>query len=302
MSSPEFQKLIGLLRDAAEPGAPLDIDVMRRRLDRVGGRLPDGVTAEPATVGGVAGEWVVPADAPAEPAVLYLHGGGYVAGSVDSHRGLVGHLARVMGCRVLVPEYRLAPEHRHPAALDDALAVYLALVADRDAGRVAVMGDSAGGGLTAALLVALRDGGHPLPAAAALISPWLDLTASGETMRTRAAVDPSVRPADVHEMASHYLGGLDPATPSASPLFAELAGLPPLLVQVGDAEVLLDDAVRFGERVEEAGGDVTVEVWPEMVHVWHASAGFVPESDAAIARIAEVVRPHLGLGLVRGRP
>ena len=297
MSSPQFQKLLGLLRQGPPRSGEPDIAAMRRRMDRVGGRLPEGVWTERAEVGGVGGEWIVPDGAEAGAAVLYLHGGGFVAGSVDSHRALVGHLAKSLGCRLLVPGYRLAPEHRHPAALDDATAVYLALIAEHgaDPARTAVMGDSAGGGLTAALLVALRDGGHRSPAAAVLISPWVDLTASGESMRTRAEADPMIAPADIAAMARHYLGDVDPATPSASPLFADLGGLPPLLVQVGDAEVLLDDAVRFARRVEEAGGEIEIEVWPEMTHVWHGSVGFVPESDAAVARIAEVVRPRLGL-------
>jgi acetyl esterase/lipase len=229
--------------------------------------------------------------------MLYLHGGGYVAGSIDSHRNLTGHLAKAMGCPVLALDYRLAPEHPHPAAVEDATKAYRWLLAQGLASdRIVVSGDSAGGGLTMAMLVALRDSGDPLPAAGIPISPWVDLEAGGESIRTRDGVDPMVSGASLRTISAMYLGDDgDPHDPLAAPLHADLSGLPPLLIHVGDHEVLLDDSTRLAANAEAANVDVTLEVWPEMVHVWHASAGFVPEADQAVARIAEFARPLVGL-------
>ncbi|MGF1597751.1 MAG: alpha/beta hydrolase [Acidimicrobiales bacterium] len=298
MASPQFAKFLALLEKNRPPDGKVDVATMRRNMDQVGGRLPDGVTGTPDTVGGVAGEWIEADGATTDRVVLYLHGGGYVAGSIDSHRNLTGNLAQALGCRLFAADYRLAPEHPHPAPVEDATAAYRALVDDLglDPRHLAVAGDSAGGGLTVAALLALRDAGDPLPAAAVTISPWVDLEATGESATTRAAADPMVSPGSLKLIAAHFLGdGGDAHDPLAAPLHADLSGLPPMLIHVGDAEVLLDDAVRLTARIHEVGGEATLEVWPEMVHVWHASAGFVPESDQAIERIAEYLRPRLGL-------
>ena len=298
MASQQFDKYRALLEANRPPGDRVKVSSMRRDMDAVGGKLGDGVTGSPARVGGVGGEWVDADGADPGAALLYLHGGGYVAGSVDSHRNLLGHLARAMRCRVFAADYRLAPENPHPAPVDDAVAAYLGLLDEGgfDPGRVAVAGDSAGGGLTVATLVALRDRGHPLPAAAVAISPWIDLEATGSSAVSRAAADPMVTPGSLRTIAAMFVGDDgDVRDPLAAPLHADLAGLPPMLVHVGDAEVLLDDSNRLAAKITEAGGDVTLEVWPEMVHVWHGSAGYVPESDEAIARIAEYLGPKLGL-------
>ncbi len=304
MASPEFDKFIGLLRqrqnkaDASADGDRADVDIaaMRAFQNKVGGRLPDGVTGTPVDAGGRPAEWIEAADADTTRVVLYLHGGGYVAGSIDSHRNLTGHLAQAIGCRVLALDYRLAPEHPHPAPVDDAVAAVRWIVAQGvSPEHIAVAGDSAGGGLTVATLLALRDAGDPLPGAAVCISPWVDMEFTGASMTTRADADPMVTPGSIGQMAAMFLGeGGDVRDPLAAPLHADLAGLPPLLIHVGDAEVLLDDSTRLAAKAEEAGVDVTLEVWPEMVHVWHASAGYVPESDAAIAAIAEFLREQLG--------
>lgn len=298
MASEKFEKFLGLLRKQPQPDR-VDVAKMRAMQDRVGGKFPDGVVGTPVTAGGVAAEWIDPAGGATDRAVLYLHGGGYVAGSIDSHRNLTGHLAQAMGCRVLALDYRLAPEHPHPAPVEDAVAAYRWLL---DQGLAAdhlmVAGDSAGGGLTVATLVALRDAGVAQPAIAVAISPLVDLEGTGESMTTRAEVDPMVSRATLDQMVEMFIAGGDRRDPLAAPLHADLTGVAPLLIQVGDAEVLLDDANRLAERAEAAGVDVTLEVWPEMVHVWHASAGFVPESDRAIARIAEVARHRLGLAAV----
>jgi acetyl esterase/lipase len=299
MASKQFDKYLALLEANRPPDDQVKVSSMRRNMDAVGGKLGDGVTSTPAEVGGVPGEWIDADDADPSAVVLYLHGGGYVAGSVDSHRNLLGHLARAVGCRVFAADYRLAPENPHPAALDDAVAVYRALLADSGftPDRVAIAGDSAGGGLTVATLVALRDGEDPLPTGAVTISPWIDLETTGESAVTRAAADPMVSPGSLRIIARHFVGDDgDLRDPLAAPLHADVGGLPPLLVHVGDAEVLLDDATRLAAKVTDSGGSVELEVWPDMVHVWHGSAGYVPESDEAIARIAQFLKPKLGLG------
>ena len=197
---------------------------------------------------------------------------------------------------MLVVDYRLGPEHPYPAAVDDALTAYEWLL---DAGfepdRIVVAGDSAGGGLTLATLLALRDRGRPLPALGVPISPWTDLTLSGESMTSMAEHDPMVTRHGLQRMADWYVGGADPKAPLVSPLFADLAGLPPLLIHVGELETLRDDAIRFAERAIAAGVDVTLEVWPEMIHVWHVFGPDVPESEAGVARIAQFIAERLGL-------
>lgn len=296
MASEKFGKFLELLR--AQPKSDqVKVPVMRSTMDAVGGKLPDGVRGTPVDVDGTPAEWIADEGADDEAAVLYLHGGGYIAGSIDSHRNLTGHLARAMGCRVLALDYRLAPEHPHPAAVEDSTKAYRWLLGEGyDPARIIIAGDSAGGGLTVATLVALRDAGDPLPSAAVPISPWVDMEGLGDSTTTRAEADPMVTPGSLHNIAEMFLGpDGDRRDPLAAPLHADLDGLPPMLIHVGDAEVLLDDSTRLARKAEDAGVDVTLEVWPEMVHVWHASAGFVPESDQAIARIADFARPRIGL-------
>jgi acetyl esterase/lipase len=207
---------------------------------------------------------------------------------------LCSHVARAARARVLNVGYRLAPENRFPAAVNDAVAAYRFILAQGYAPEsVALGGDSSGGGLVLGALVALRDAGDPLPGAAICLCPWTDLTLTGETIESLRDTDPMVRAPVLALMAEAYLGDADPRSPTASPLFADLAGLPPLLVQVGTAELLLDDAKRFAERATAAGVDVTLDIWDEMIHVWHAFADFLPEAKDAIARIGAYVEKHL---------
>jgi len=236
-------------------------------------------------------EWLRPPGAAPGRVVLYLHGGGYVIGSPRSHRHLAAAVATAGQASALLLDYRLAPEPPYPAAVDDATAAYRWLL-DRGIapGRVVIAGDSAGGGLTVATLLALRDAGLPLPAGGACISPWVDLTFSGASYRTRAAADPIVTRPGIDEMARAYLGATPARTPLASPLFADLRGLPPLLIHVGSDEVLLDDAVQLAERAKAAGVDTTLEVWDRMIHVWHWFLPMLDEAQSAVDGIGRFIR------------
>jgi len=297
MASAQLQMIVDMLRSNFRRDDDFDVARMRAELEAMSqaAMLPEGTRCVPVRAGGVPCEWVDAPDAAADAAILYLHGGGYVVGSINSHRAHVARLSAACGARGLVVDYRLAPEHPHPAAVDDAVAAYRWLVGQGVApGRVVVAGDSAGGGLTVATLLALRDAGDPLPACGVCISPWTDLTCSSESMTSRAEVDPMVKPPVLRQMAAAYAGGGDPRAPLASPLFARLHGLPPLLIHVGTAETLLDDATGLAERARAAGVDATLEVWEEMVHVWHCFAPLLPEADQAIARVGEYVRARLG--------
>jgi phosphinothricin tripeptide acetyl hydrolase len=240
-------------------------------------------------------EWLRPPGAVAGRVVLYLHGGGYVIGSPRSHRHLAAAIARAAGTPALLPDYRLAPEHPFPAALEDAVAAYEWLLARGIAPeRIVVAGDSAGGGLTVATLLALRDRGLPTPGGGVCISPWVDLTCSGGSYATKAAADPIVLRQSVAMMAQAYAGTGDFKAPLVSPLFADLRRLPPLLVQVGSDEVLLDDARGLAERARAAGVDVRFEEWPAMVHVWPWFLGMLDEAERAVGVIGEFVRARLG--------
>ena len=255
--------------------------------------LPEGVETAQHEIGGVPAEIVTP---PARGAgtFLYLHGGGYAIGSPVSHRHLVAALAVASRTRAVALDYRLAPENPFPAALDDALAGYRGLLdAGTAPGSIVIGGDSAGGGLTVATLLAIRDAGLPLPAAAVCISPWADLTNEAESYRTHAERDPLVFQEDIDRWGGAYLAGADPRTPLASPLHADLSGLPPLLIQVGSEEVLLDDSRLLAQRCKAAGGDATLEVWDDMIHVWHWFGEYLDEAAKAVDRIGEFVRDRL---------
>jgi epsilon-lactone hydrolase len=294
MPSPQYEKLLGILWANRREDADVAIDVRRAGMDALALPPADDVTASPVEVDGMAAEWVVAAGADVGTVVLYLHGGGYVMGSLATHRKLAGDVSRAAGARVLLLDYRLAPEAPYPAAVDDAVAAYRWLLAGGvEPEAIAVAGDSAGGGLTVATLLALRDRGLPLPGAGVAISPWADLTLEAASLDGLAERDPVVRGGDLKRYRDWYLDGTDPQHPGASPAHADLAGLPPLLVHVGEAEVLLDDAVLLAESGRRDGVDVTLEAWPDMVHVWHVFAGRVPESTAAVDRIGAFLRARL---------
>lgn len=246
---------------------------------------PD-VTLTPLVVAGRAAERVAPATGTAQRTMLYLHGGGYTSGSLATHRALSSWLAALAGLAVVTVDYRLAPEHAHPAALDDAVAAYESLLAeDHDPARLVIGGDSAGGGLAVAALVSLRDRGVTLPAAGVCLSPWTDLALPAGSLDRHADTDPRVARWLLSGMAEHYLGGLDPADPLTSPVHADLGGLPPLLIHVGGAEALLDDAVRLTAAAAAAGVSVTLHCEAGQMHVWHAYAPDLPEAVTALSAI-----------------
>jgi acetyl esterase/lipase len=252
--------------------------------------LPADIQCSKIDVSGVPGEWFNAPGADSSRVVLYLHGGGYVIGSIDSHRELVARRSRASGARALAIDYRMAPEHPFPAAVDDAVAAYRWLLAQGVApAGIAIAGDSAGGGLTLAALVALKQAGVPLPAAGVCFSPWVDLEGIGESMTARDALDPMVHKDGLVAMASMYLHGADPRTPLAAPLYADLSGLPSLLIQVGTAETLFDDSTRIAARARAAGVDVTLEECNDMFHVFQVFA-MLPEARAATDRAGAFIR------------
>ncbi|HEY2383068.1 MAG TPA: alpha/beta hydrolase [Terriglobia bacterium] len=245
--------------------------------------IPPGVAFEQQSVSGIPASWCIPSQAVDGRVLLYLHGGGYVIGSAKAYRPMGSEFAvRLKSC-VLIPDYRLAPENPFPAALEDAVCVYRWLI---DQGTnpksIVVAGDSCGGGLTVATLAAVRDLGLPLPAGAAVISPWVDLDVRSDSLTSKARQDPLIEADGLREMAGAYLGATPPRTPGASPLYANLKGLPPLLIQVGSAEVLLDDATRLAARAGAAGVRIRLDVWPDMFHVWHTSAALLDEARDAL--------------------
>ncbi|MCY4388717.1 MAG: alpha/beta hydrolase [Desulfurellaceae bacterium] len=285
MASPQLQQTLDMFKEmGAKMAEAKDINAMRAIM--IEAQAPAGVTCTPVEAGGVSAEWSVADGADQDKVILYVHGGGYVMGSAGSHRDMTSRLSQAAGARVLSLNYRLAPEHPFPAPVDDTVAAYRWLLGQGiQASNMAIAGDSAGGGLALAALIAIRDAGEPVPAAGIGISPWVDMEGTGESMTTRAAVDPVVQKEGLLGMAKIYLGGADPKNPLAAPLHANLAGLPPLLIQVGDSETLLDDATRITERAQKADVDVTLKIWDEMPHVWHLFAPILPEGRQAIEEI-----------------
>ena len=295
MPSEAFQSLLVQLR-AQPPRADASIDELRAGTALIAGMvsLPPDVHWQETRAGRVPAEWVTTLGADREGVLLYFHGGAFVTGSPLAYREIASRLSRATGMRVLVPDYRLAPENPFPAALEDCFAAYRWLRSKAfDPRRIALIGDSAGGNLALATLVSLRDGGEPLPAAGALLSPWLDLAAPDASYDIRARFDPVLHPTLLRRCAEAYLAGVDPLAPLASPLHAGLSGLPPLLVQAGTSDILYDEAMRLAERARAAGVDVTFDPWDGMIHVWHLFAGLIPEARLAIERIAAFVVERL---------
>jgi acetyl esterase/lipase len=254
-------------------------------------KLAKDVRYETVDAGGVAAEWVVVPESGDGRVVFYLHGGGYTQGSPETHRELVSRVARHARARALCIDYRLAPAHPFPAAVEDALAAYNWLMdSGVSASSVAFAGDSAGGGLAVAMLLALRDRAGPLPSCVACLSPWFDLEGSGQS--ALADHDPIVQRQHLLEVAGVYLAGADPRHPHASPLHGQFEGLPPMLLQVGTRDLLLDDSRRLESAARAAGVDVDLEVWPGLIHVWHVWGDAVPEARAALESVGRFIRSH----------
>jgi epsilon-lactone hydrolase len=296
MSDPEIMALRDVIAKRVRSD---DIAQRRRDIDARGlqYKLPADAAVEPVSANGVKAEWTTTPDADRAKAILYLHGGGYVIGSLDSHRHLAAEAGRAARARTLAIDYRLAPEHHFPAAVDDALAAYRFLLASgvQPAG-ITIAGDSAGGGLVVSAMLAIRDAGLAQPACGWAISPWVDMEAIGDSMMTKSASDPTVQRAGILDMAKQYLGSADPRAPLAAPIYAELRGLAPLLIQVGAAETLLDDAIRLAQVAGAADVAVDLQIWPEMIHVWHL---YFPELSAgrrAIAAGGEFARAMMSRG------
>lgn len=298
MPSPEHESLVAALLASRSDAPMTDVHAMRAAMASLAGAfeatpVPTGVSIEPVDAGGVPGFWFTPSDAREDRALLYLHGGGYVMGSVATHRSLIARLARATGVRCLGLDYRLAPEHPFPAAIEDVVAVHGWLRARGLAPeRITFAGDSAGGGLVLGSLVALRDAGEPLPAAAIALSPLADLELTGASV-ARVGDDPLVPVEGTRRMAAAYLaGGGDPRDPRASPIHADFRGFPPLLIEVGTREILLDDARRVAERARRAGVEVELFVGEGLTHVWPLHPQ-LPEAAESIERMARFVARHL---------
>jgi len=291
MAGPEIAKLKRILREKAlPPGTQVSLGQRRKGMEKVAFKVADDVGVEEVTVADRTAEWLRAPGIQEGRAILYLHGGGYVMGSPHTHRALAGEIARAARAAVLLVDYRLAPESPFPAAVEDGVASLRWLLAQDFAPRhLAIAGDSAGGGLTVATLVSARDQRLPMPGAAVCISPWSDLTCSNESYKTRADADPMVT-ADIGNMANLYLQGADPKNPLASPNFANLRSLPPLLIHVGRDEVLLDDSIKLDQKATADGVDSTLEIWEDMIHVWHAFHPMLPEGKQAIARVGSFLR------------
>ncbi|WP_410050590.1 alpha/beta hydrolase [Bosea sp. BH3] len=276
---------------------PTDVAGRRQRLDSLTARyeMPADVLVEEVDANGVRAEWTsTPAADPAR-VILFLHGGGYVSGSIRSHRHMIAQAGREAGTRTLALDYRLAPEHPFPAALDDALTGYRFLLSQGfQPENIVIAGESAGGGLAIATLVSLREAGTALPACAWCSSPWTDLEMSGATMQTKARVDPLIQRPYLQELAAAYLQGRDPRMPMVSPIHADLRGLPPLLIQVGSDETLLDDAVRLAGVAAAADVRTTLQVWPHMIHAWHLFYEQLADGRRALAEMGAFVRARLG--------
>jgi acetyl esterase/lipase len=291
MSKQEMDAVIQLLNANQADGDP-SVEEQRAGMEALAGSfpLPEGAQQRAETIAGVPCEWQSVEGAKDDAVLLYFHGGGYVIGSVNTHRGLVSGFSGASGITGLSVDYRLAPEHPFPAAVEDAVAVYHALLEQgRDPAKIAIGGDSAGGGLSLALLLAARERGLPQPACAALLSPWSDLRIVAKAYESRKESDPMVRKDGISAMAAHYLGETDPTNPLASPILADLSGLAPMIIHVGDREVLLDDSVDLAARAQEAGVDVTLKVWPDMIHVFQAFYPMVEEGRQSIAEMGAFI-------------
>ena len=294
-SSPQLDQVIGILK-AIRSKPPADIHEARAVLDQAFGefRPPPDVNVFDIDAGGVPCQWITAPDVPQDRLIIYFHGGAYAACSPTTHQDLISRLSRASGAAALGVDYRLAPEHPFPAAVEDSIAAYnWALGHGFEPSKIVLAGDSAGGGLALSVMLASRDSGGPLPAAAVCFSPWVDLECSGESMAANDHLDDFIKYAGLSARAESYLGGADPRHPWASAIHAGLRGLPPMLIHVGSAETLLDDSTRLAALAGDAGVDVTLKIWDDMVHVWQAFASILPEGQQSIEEAGEFIRKRM---------
>lgn len=292
MRSLIIQRMINDLKDTLIPEIPLN--ERRRRIDAIARRairVPRCATVTNISANGIPADWIVPNFYHPNRVVLYLHGGYYILFSPTTHRGLTGRIACAAEAQVLAIDYRLAPEHPFPSALEDAITAYKWLLSQGyESTNIAIGGDSAGGGLTLATATALRDQQQPMPGALFVLSPWTDLTFSGSSVRTRATRDPILNLEEGRQIAPLYHGNTAPTHPYISPVFADVKGFPPCFIQVGSEEILFDDAARMNEKMEKAGIVHWFETWEGMWHVFQAYAPYVPEAEEAIKRIGTFIK------------
>jgi acetyl esterase/lipase len=295
MPSKEYTAILELLNSMPDTSG-LSFEERRSNFETQVSQLPiaESVSYGPVSVEDIPAEWIVPEGTLGQDVLLYLHGGGYCLGSINTHRGLVSHIAKAAKIRALSIDYRLAPENPFPAAVEDTISAYKWLLSQGIAATsIIIAGDSAGGGLTVSTMVSLRENEISLPAAAVLISPWVDLALSGGSIISKADIDPMVSKEGLIDMAEAYIGDSDLKAPLASPLYADLSGLPPILIQAGTAEILLDDAIRMADRAGKDGVDVTLNTAEDMCHVWHVFTSMLPEAIEAIGELARFIRKHL---------
>jgi monoterpene epsilon-lactone hydrolase len=289
-----MQNVISLLWKFRESTKEVTIEKVRMGMDQLGlmTKPPKDMKNVPVIAGNVPAEWITTPNSESQKVILYLHGGGYVAGSIATYRDLVTRISMASKARILILEYQLAPEFPFPSCIEDAFSAYKWLIFAQkiDPKNIIIAGDSAGGGLTLALLIKLRDEELPMPIAAVCLSPWTDLAGTGDSLKNNAKIDPFISKEFWEISAKSYLGTIDPKNPLASPLYANLKGLPPIFIQVGTSEVLLDDSIRFTERAKAAGIDVRLKIWKDMIHIFAIFAALAPESRKAIEEIGEFIR------------
>lgn len=294
MVSKGMEFVINLIKERGAEAIKKRVEESRAGLEDLAKmvKVPKDVNIETLDVAGIPAEWISAPEAKDDNIILYLHGGGYISGSINSHRELMSRISRTSKARVLIIDYRLAPEYPFPAAVEDAYSVYRWLIEDQKIApnNLIIAGDSAGGGLTLATLINLRDKGIALPAAAVGLSPWTDLGLTSESYKTKVRIDPMVTVDGLMFDSQLYLGETDYTNPLASPLYGDLKGLPPLLILVGTAEILLDDSVEFAKKAKEAGVEVILDIWDDMPHVFAAFAAFAPEGQQAIEKIGEFMK------------
>lgn len=284
----EIEAVIQLLADNPLPED--DLQATAKQFDEMSPRAADDIEIEDISVDGIPCQRFIPPDVDTSRVIMFLHGGGYVFGSLRSHEGLASELARAGHCQAVTVDYRLAPAHGHPAAVEDSVKVYGWLLDNGYApNKIVIAGDSAGGGLTAATLVQLRDNGTALPAAGVCLSPWTDMECAGESISARADIDPLLSGEMLAQLGNLYAAS-DLRAPTASPIHADLSGLPPLLIHVGEREILFSDAENLHNKALDAGVDSTFEEWAGMIHVWHGFYPMLTEGRTAISQIGEFVQ------------